>query len=157
GVQLLFLAAREPAGGAADQTVGELLSNLLLIPTGERPSDAGRGLLVDRLGEELAKEVWAGVALALDWSPLDAPEVKPFAAAPGALRSAVARAAGAAMRAWARSAPLLFVLDDGQLADEATLDALEYATLAEAQAAIWVCVFARPAFETARPSWAERC
>jgi len=156
GVQLLFLGAREPAGGDADQTVGELLSKLLLIPSGERPSDAGRSLLVDRLGAELAKEVWAGVALTLDWTPSDAPEVRPFAAAPGALRSAVARAAGAAMRGWAQSAPLLFVLDDGQLADETTLDAIEYATLAEGHAPIWVCVLARPAFETARPSWAER-
>src|SRR5215472_9035422 len=117
----------------------------------------GRALLADLLGDELAVKVWPGAALALGLLSLDSAELAPFAAAPGALRSGAATAAGAAMRRWAEVAPLLLVLDDAQFADEATLDALEYATLTEARAPIWVCVLGRPSFEAARPSWAERC
>jgi tetratricopeptide (TPR) repeat protein len=48
------------------------------------------------------------------------------------------------------------VLDDAHLADAATLDGLEYATLQEGRAPICVCVLARPAFERGRPTWGSR-
>src|SRR5262249_40606771 len=51
---------------------------------------------------------------------------------------------------------LCVVLDDAHFADAAALDALEYAALAEAQAPIWICAFARPTFERTRRSWGER-
>src|SRR5262249_53856647 len=108
-------------------------------------------------GAEVGKEVWPGVALALGWVTPDAPELRGLAAAPGVLRAAAARAVGAALRQWAKAKPLLFVLDDAQFADEATLDALELAALAEARAPIWICVLGRPAFQSGRPNWAERC
>ncbi len=158
GIQLLQLRAREPSGGGADPTIRDLLVKLLRIDgSAGPPKDAGRELLADRLGNELAHEVWAGAALALGWVSLESTDLRPFAAAPGALRSGAARAAGAAMRRWAEEAPLLLVLDDAQFADEATLDAIEYATLSEAASPIWACVLARPAFETGRQGWAERC
>jgi len=157
GTQLLQFRAREPVGGDADQTLRELLSKLLRLPAGERPADGGHALLADRLGPELGKEVWAGVALALGWVTPDAPELRGLSAAPGVLRAAAARAVAAALRQWAQPKPLLFVLDDAQFADEATLDALELAALTEARAPLWICVLARPAFQSGRPNWAERC
>jgi len=156
GGQLLQLRAREPVGGDADQTLRELLTKVLRIPS-DHPSDGGHTLLADRLGPELGKEVWPGVALVFGWVAADAPELRGLAAAPGVLRAAAARAAAAALKRWASEKPLLFVLDDAQFADEATLDAIELATLAEANAPIWTCVLGRPAFESGRPNWAERC
>ena len=41
------------------------------------------------------------------------------------------------MRRLALESPLLLVLDDAQFADDATLDAIEYATLSEAGSPIW--------------------
>jgi len=157
GAQVIQLRAREPSAGDANQTIREMLLKLLKIQGGSCSKEAGRRLLVEQLGNELATEVWPGAALALGVVSLDSTELRPFAAAPGALRSGAARAAGAAMRRWAQGAPLLFILDDAQFTDEAALDALEYATLAEEHSPIWVCVLSRPSFEAARPSWAERC
>jgi predicted ATPase len=154
--QLLQLRAREPVGGDADETLKELLTRLLRLPK-EPPKDAGHALMEERLGPELGKELWAGVALIFGWVSADAPELRGLAAAPGVLRAAAARAAGTALRQWAQAKPLWLVLDDAQFADEATLDAIEFACLAEAQAPIWACILARPAFEAGRPNWADRC
>jgi len=154
---LLQFRPREPIGGDLDQTLRELLIRVLRISYHERPADGGRSLLRQRLGAQLAGEVWAGVALVLGWVSADAAEVRSLAAAPGALRAVVARAAGETIRRWALAKPLLFVLDDAQFADDATLDAIEYATLAENQVPIWACVLARPAFRAGRPNWGARC
>ena len=155
GARLIHFRAREPSAGEADQTIRELLRTLFGIE-GVAGPDPGRRLLADRLGPALASDVWPGAALALGWLSLESEELKPFAAAPGALRSGAARAAGAAMRRLAEKSPLLLVLDDAQFADDATLDAIEYATLSEARSPIWACVFARPSFQAGRPGWAER-
>ncbi len=156
GARLIHLRAQEWVGGQADQTLRELLTKVLGIAA-ESAGDEGRALLTERLGAQLAKEVWPGVALVFGWLSPDAPELSGLAAAPGVLRSAAARAAAGALKRLAAEAPLLFVLDDAQFADEATLDAVELATLAEGEAPIWACVLGRPAFESARPQWAERC
>src|SRR5262249_4263868 len=80
-----------------------------------------------------------------------------FAAAPGALSGAAARALAAALRGYAdQTKPLVLILDDGHFADTTTLDALELATLSEVVAPLCVVGLARPVFERARPSWAER-
>ena len=155
GARLIHLRAREPSAGEADQTIRSLLRTLLRIEGVDDP-DTGRRLLADRLGPALAGEVWPGAALALGWLSLESEELRPFAAAPGVLRSGAARAAGAAMRRLALESPLLLVLDDAQFADDATLDAIEYATLSEAGSPIWACVLARPSFHSGRPGWAER-
>ena len=103
-----------------------------------------------------APEVWAGVAVAMAWAPPEHPELRSLAAAPGALRSAAARALGEALRRSSRAQPLALVIEDAHFVDETALDAIEYATLVEAGCPIWVCVVGRPAFGRGRTAWASR-
>jgi tetratricopeptide (TPR) repeat protein len=152
---LLYLRGRGANHGDADQTLCELLRKVLDLPEAA-PEDKGRTLIMQTLEEEVGGAVWASVALALGWLAPEAPEVRAMAAAPGTLRNAAARALGLGLRRRAAATPLLLVLDDAQFADDATLAGLELATLAEGAAPIWVCVLARPAFESMRPSWGQR-
>ena len=154
-VDVIRLTAQESLVGAVSQLLPELLRRLLDLPT-EAPPDGGRDLLIERFGQSVGEQVWAGAAFALGWIDASHVDVRRLAAAPGALRLAVARAAGEAMRRRARQRPLAIILDDAHLADEATLDALEYSTLKEARARIWACVLVRPSFSAARPNWATR-
>ena len=80
----------------------------------------------------------------MGWAQPDHPEIRELAAAPGALRSAAARAVGEAMRRASRTRAVALVIDDAQFAGETALDAIEYATLKEAGCPIWVCVIGRP-------------
>lgn len=165
GAQVIDLRAREPLVGGADPTVRELLQHALDLPPGP-PADGGRALLASRLGAERAELVPA-VALALGWADGDTspegaragaawPDLRALTAAPGALRAAVSVAAGGALRRRAVRGPVLVVLDDAHLADDAALSALEYAALAEARAPLWICALARPSFEQARPDFGVR-
>src|SRR5262249_33428895 len=120
----------------------------------DAPPDGGRALMAARLEE--GAELWPGVALALGWARPDDAELRHLGAAPGALRAAAARAAGAGLRLRAAGRPVALLLDDAQWADEATLDALEYAAMAEARAPLFACALARPAFLDLRPAWGER-
>ena len=154
-VKVVPLRAKEALSGAGDQTTRELFRYVLGLPA-VCPPDLGRAQLGDRLGADLAREVWAGVAVTMGWVSPDHPDVRSLAAAPGALRAAAARAAGEALRGMARQTPLALVLEDAQFADETALDALEYATLQEAACPIWVAVIGRPAFGSGRTAWASR-
>ena len=154
-MQTLLLRAKEVLGGVGEQTTRELLQRMLALPDAG-PADLGRGLLAAKLGPEIAKEVWGGVAVAMGWAPPEHPELAAMAAAPGALRSAAARAVGEALRQSAKNRPLALVMEDAHFVDETALDALEFATLKEAQAAIWVCVVGRPSFGRGRAGWAGR-
>jgi tetratricopeptide (TPR) repeat protein len=154
-VQVLGMRAKEVLGGAGDQTTRELFRHVLRLPA-ICPPDLGRAELAKRLGPELAREVWAGVAVTMGWVSPEHPDVRTLAAAPGALRAAAARAAGEALRGMSRKKPLALVLEDAHFADETALDALEYATLQEAACPIWVAVFGRPAFGSGRTAWASR-
>ncbi len=151
----LDLRAREPVGGDADQTLRELLWRALQLPAA-RPDDGGRASVVERLGREQGEEVWPAVALVLGWLEPESPELARFAAAPGVLRAAAARAAGGALRQIGREHALVLLLDDAQWADEVTLNALEYATQPEPGLRLWVCVLARPAFAATRPRWGDQ-
>ena len=153
--QLLFVRAKEVLGGVEEQTTRELLRSALSLPD-TAPPDLGRALVAERLGAEIAKEVWAGVAITMGWAPPEHPELRALTAAPGAIRSAAARAAGEALRAKARKRALALVLEDAQFVDETALDALEYAALAEEGCPIWICVVARPTFGRGRTDWAGR-
>jgi len=153
--QMLFVRAKEVLGGVEEQTTREMLRSTLALPDAA-PADLGRALLAERLGGEIAKEVWAGVAITMGWAPPEHPELKALTAAPGAIRSAAARAAGEALRAKARKRALALVLEDAQFVDETALDALEYAALAEAGCPIWICVVGRPSFGRGRTDWAGR-
>ena len=135
-METVFIRAKEPLGGMPEQTTREMLMRLVALPD-EAPPDLGRARLATRLGAEVAREVWAGVAVAMGWAPPEHPEIRELAAAPGALRSSAARAVGEAMRRTA-------------------LDAIEYATLKEVGCSIWVCVVGRPSFGHGRTAWARR-
>jgi hypothetical protein len=154
GLDLFRLTAQEGVLSGVSQVFPELLRRLLDLPS-ESPERGGRALLVSLLGDTAEKN-WAGAAHALGWIDADHPEVRRLAAAPGALRLAAARAAGEAMRRRGQRKPLALVLDDAHLADEATLDAIEYATLKDVAARVWVLVLVRPTFIGSRPGWGSR-
>jgi tetratricopeptide (TPR) repeat protein len=154
-MQTLFVRAKEVLGGVGEQTTRELLQRLLSLPDAS-PPDLGRALVADKLGAEVAAEVWAGVAVVMGWAAPDHPELHAFAAAPGAIRSAAARALGEALRQLALKRPLVLVVEDAHFADETALDAIEYATLKEAAMPIWVCVVGRPSFGRSRTGWGGR-
>jgi tetratricopeptide (TPR) repeat protein len=77
-------------------------------------------------------------------------------APPGTSRHAAARAVAEHLRQRAREAPLVLLLDDAHLADPTSLDALEMATLAGAQAPLWICAAGRPTLLGLRPHFGER-
>ena len=154
-MQTVFVRAKEVLGGVGEQTTRELLQRALSLPD-EAPADLGRALLAEELGAETSAEVWAGVAVAMAWAPPEHPELRSLAAAPGALRSAAARALGEGLRRSSRAKPLALVIEDAHFVDETALDAIEYATLVEAACPIWVCVIGRPAFGRGRTAWASR-
>jgi tetratricopeptide (TPR) repeat protein len=154
-IQTVFIRAKEVLGGAAGQTAREILIRALSLPE-TAPPDLGRSLLVSVLGPEMGKEVWAGVAVAMGWAPPEHPDLGALAAAPGALRSGAARAAGEALRLMSRQRPLAIIVEDAHFVDETALDALEFAALKEAGCPIWVCVVGRPSFGRGRTAWAGR-
>ncbi|WP_437675626.1 serine/threonine-protein kinase [Sorangium sp. So ce131] len=159
--EVIELHTGEPVAGGADRVAREILQHALALPTSP-PADGGSALLRRRLGDAQYAKHGAAVALALGWigdgegGAARYPELRALAAAPGALRAALAVAAGEALRRRAYETPLLVILDDAHEADDAALAALEYAALAEARAPLFICAFARPVFERARPAWGER-
>jgi tetratricopeptide (TPR) repeat protein len=153
--ELLFVRAKEVLGGAGELTARELLRSTLSLPDAA-PADFGRTLLAERLGAETAREVWAGVAVTMGWAPPEHPELRALTSAPGAIRSAAARAAGEGLRARSRKRALAVVVEDAHFVDETALDALEYAALAEAGCPLWICVVGRPSFGRGRTDWAGR-
>jgi tetratricopeptide (TPR) repeat protein len=154
-LRVVLLRAKEALGGAGDQTTRDLFRRFLELPA-TSPPEFGRALLAERLGPDVARETWAGVAVTMGWASPDHPELRALAAAPGALRAAAARAAGEALRAASRKQPVALLLEDAQFADETALDALEYATLQEAACPLWVLVLGRPSFGSGRTAWSVR-
>ncbi|HMI85066.1 MAG TPA: protein kinase [Polyangiaceae bacterium] len=153
--QVVAMAAHDSIGGAVYQTLRDMLERVLDIGN-EVPDDSGQKTIIERLGQTVGAQSWAAVALVMGWVTAEHPEVRSLSAAPGALRAALARALGEGLRIRARQTPLALVLDDAHLADAATLDGLEYATLQEGNAPLIVCVLARPALERGRPTWGSR-
>jgi tetratricopeptide (TPR) repeat protein len=162
GFEVIRLSAHD---GGVSKVLPELLRRVLDLPKtrGELPRlSTQEGADLQELRELLNpdrsafSETWAAVAHALGWIEADHPELRRLAAAPGALRSASARAAGEALQRRAAEKPTALLLDDAHFADEATLDALEYATLNDAAAPLWICVLAPPSFAGSRPSWGSR-
>jgi tetratricopeptide (TPR) repeat protein/nicotinamide riboside kinase len=137
---------------------GEVLSLLALAVVGGARSATieGREALLRSALPPAEADAWPGLALALGWLEPDAPELRAWASAPGALAALVRRTVGEVLRLEAARQPLCIVLDDAHLADPATLDALEYAALAEEGADLFACALARPSFSEARSAWGER-
>ncbi|MGK3999715.1 protein kinase domain-containing protein [Sorangium sp. So ce1024] len=146
--QLIALRAARPLAG--ERASGELLARVLEADAGAPPADP-RAFCAERLGEELAEEAWKAVAAALGWMP---PEQA--GASPLSLRQGTMRAIAEGLRRRAREAPVAVVLDDAHWADDAALDALEFATLDAAGCRLWVLVTAHPRFEDMRRSWGAR-
>jgi tetratricopeptide (TPR) repeat protein len=154
-VQTVFIRAKEVLGGGAGPTAREIFVRALALPE-TAPPDLGRARLTEALGAEMAKECWAGVAVAMGWASPEHPDLRVHAAAPGALRAGAARAAGEALRLMSRKRPLAVIVEDAHFVDEAALDALEFAALKEAACPIWIVVVGRPSFGAGRQAWAGR-
>ncbi|HVZ71866.1 MAG TPA: protein kinase [Polyangia bacterium] len=154
-VQTIFIRAKEVLGGGQGQTAREILTRALALPEAA-PADFGRALLTEAMGPDMARDCWAGVAVAMGWAPPEHPEIKAQAAAPGALRAGAARGAGEALRIMSRKKPLVVIVEDAHFVDETALDALEFATLKEAACPMWICVVGRPNFGQGRTAWAGR-
>jgi tetratricopeptide (TPR) repeat protein len=150
GAAIIELRAREPIEGEGDGNLRALLARCFTLPA-DKPADRGQALL-----GELGPTLWPAAALALGWMSPDEPELRALGAAPGLLRATVSRSVGEALRRLARQRPLAVIFDDAHFADDATLDAIEYATMPEALVPLWVCVAARPALAQMKPSWGER-
>jgi hypothetical protein len=153
--EILSLRAREPVDGDSEATLQEMLRRTLELPGAPEPEE-GRRLLVDRLGPEMGEQLYGSVALILGWIPPQDPSVRALVATPGVLRQMATTAVGEGLRRLALRGPLCLILDDAHWADQATLDALEYATLDEQPVPLWVCVLARPHLETVRSGWGTR-
>jgi eukaryotic-like serine/threonine-protein kinase len=157
-VEVLIVRPKEVFGQLGDEATREILRGVLPLPwlAPAMPLHYIRDLLTERLGTGMAKDLSAGVAVAMGWASPDHPDIRDFAAAPGALRSAAARAAGELLRRWSRRTPLAVIIDDAQFVDDTALDALEFAALQEAACPIWICVATRPAFSLRRQGWGGR-
>ncbi|MCG8424251.1 MAG: protein kinase [Proteobacteria bacterium] len=156
GVELLDLRAPEPIGGDASGALRALLLRVASV-RGHDDADALRAQLSARLGDKLAAESWPAVAWVLGAISRDDPEFRRLAAVPRALHDSLVRAVGGILVSLAAAHPTCLVIDDAQFADEATLDALEYATRSPGDLPLWICVLARPNFETMRPEWGQQC
>jgi serine/threonine protein kinase/predicted ATPase len=157
-VEVIFIRAQEVFGRLGEGTTQELLRRLLgpLATSAAASDDLRRRQLAELVGTSVAKELWPGIAVAAGWASPDHTDIRAIAAAPGALRSAAARALGELLRARSRHGPVALILDDAQLADETVLDALEFATLREAACRLWICALARPLLRQRRPTWGAR-
>ncbi|NUQ72090.1 MAG: protein kinase [Polyangiaceae bacterium] len=148
--QLIQMTAAQPLTGKASFTSRELLARVLEVPATDRPPDP-REFCIAKLGTELGEEVWRAVSAALGWIT-----VEETGASPWALRQGTMRAIAEGLRRRARERPIAVILDSAHWADEAALDALEYATLDAPGCALWVLVTAHPRFEDMRRSWGSR-
>lgn len=154
-IRVEALRALEPIASVVDSTVDDLLRRLLNLPKAA-PVDGGHHHFVAVLGREFVEEVELGLRIALGWIDDDARELESLRAAPGALRSTAVIAVGRTLRKLAQSQTLAIIVDDAQFADDTLLDALEFATMREGAARLWVCLLARPSLHKARPTIGAR-
>ncbi|MCB9653670.1 MAG: protein kinase [Deltaproteobacteria bacterium] len=150
--RLLTIRGRDTALGDTGDTLVTLLRQTCAVAA-TPPEDRRE---IQKLLEPQVEDAWAPVAFALGWLPIDAPELAPFAHAPGALRSATTRGLAQALRRMAGDKGLLLVMDDAHFADATTLDGLELAALSGTRGPLWLCTLVRPDFESLRPMWSDR-
>jgi eukaryotic-like serine/threonine-protein kinase len=148
--EVFAFRCQEGMDGGQSRNIADLLRWGLGINR-DLPLGEGRALLAKAFGLAPEDLSWAPAALALGWIQLDHPDLKELLSAPGALRAAIARTMGEALRLASKRQPVMIVADDAHLADETLLDGLEYATLKEADAAVWVCLLTRPSLLVGRP------
>ena len=148
GAQVLSVRAAQPLPGEATREAAEVLRFALDAP-GLPPGDV-RAFCEERLGEAIGAAAWPAVAATLGWG---APE---GGAPPASRHHDLTRAIAEGLRRRARRAPIAVILDDAHWADDAVLDALEYATLDGAGVALWAVVVAHPRFDSLRRTWGTR-
>ncbi|HEU5060225.1 MAG TPA: protein kinase, partial [Kofleriaceae bacterium] len=153
--EIVDLRAHQPVGGDADRLLRELARRSLDLDDTAGP-ETGAERAIARLGPELARILWPPLALTMRWMAADDEQLRPLGAAPGVLRASAARAAGELLRRRAARRPLVCLVDDAHLADDASLDALEHAAMAEGEVPIWIGLFARPGLARARPGLGSR-
>ncbi|WP_437781427.1 protein kinase domain-containing protein [Sorangium sp. So ce1097] len=146
--RVISLRAAQPLPGEAARDAAELLRQVLDAPA-DPPADPA-AFCRERLGDALGAATWPAVAAALGWSP------PAGGGAPASLHHGVVQALGEGLRRLARRAPVAVLLDDAHWADDALVDALEYATLDGAGVALWVVVAAHPRFDVVRRAWGAR-
>jgi serine/threonine protein kinase/tetratricopeptide (TPR) repeat protein len=154
---VITLRAEQPTAGDARPTSRELLRRILGVTGSESPG-AIKDLCTYQLGSEAARAVWPAVAATLG---LDVPEAA--AVAPSAVHSGVMRAIAAGLSRMASGLgragtgrPVAVIIDDAHWADDAALDAIEYATLDADARPLWVVVAAQPRLENLRRMWGAR-
>jgi serine/threonine protein kinase/tetratricopeptide (TPR) repeat protein len=153
--EVIDLRAHQPMGGDADRLLRELGRRALDLDA-STDAEIGAERAIARLGPELARILWPPLALTMGWMAADDDQLRRLGAAPGVLRASAARAIGELVRRRAARRPLLCVIDDAHLADDASLDALEHAALADGEVPIWIGLFARPTLARARPGLGGR-
>ncbi|WP_437288652.1 serine/threonine-protein kinase [Sorangium sp. So ce406] len=146
--RVISLRAAQPLPGEPAREAAELLRQVLEAPA-DPPADPA-AFCRERLGDALGSATWPAVAAALGWSP------PAGGGAPASLHLGVVQAIGEGLRRLARRGPVAVLLDDAHRADDALVDALEYATLDGAGVALWVVVAAHPRFEQVRRAWGAR-
>lgn len=149
--RVVALKAPDPTYGSRENTLRRLLNAIVALP--ERAPDEPEQLLHAKLGVRLPPDVVLGVSLAMGWIENTHPAVVRLKAAPGAMRSTLAKALGEMLLARAAAQPLHVVVDDAQFLDDAALDAFEYATRGGLEAPLWICLFARVGFSQSRSAW----
>ncbi len=151
-MKVLRFVAREPVGRDPDELLRDVFRQLLRLPEGLDAASA-RPLLSDRLGAA-GREGFGALALLFGWLSEDDREVKNLMAAPGALRAALARAGGEAIRLLAQEGPLCLLLDDVQWFESVTLEALEQASTSPVP--LLVVALGRPEFKDSFPRFGQR-
>jgi eukaryotic-like serine/threonine-protein kinase len=154
--ETVCLAAPAPDGRRERPLLHDLLRAALSLDHCQPDTAHVRDACRCWLDNDLAELAWPAAA-----RTLDAMTASDFAAAsrlasPTAVRQTLARAIGEALRRKATATPLALMIDDAQWADYTSLDALELATLADSEGALWVCVAARPQLLEVRPNWGAR-
>lgn len=147
--RVLSVSARRPGAGDSERVLRTLL-RMVLGTLDKSPPDDPRALCQELLGDRLGAEVWQGVAVQLGWVPAQAVGVLP-----GRLRQDAVRAIGQGLQRLAAHGPIVVLLDDGQWADDLTLDALEHATR-EGAFPLWICILATPRLAQTRPALGSR-
>ena len=160
-VEVIELRARRQVFGNADRTLRELLERLLDLPATLPPEGAEELLRIawrrsgSRTWSPRWRSPWAGPRERSErvdgaWIADDGsgPRRSPIGADPGD-RGSVAPA-GRAETDW----PWCSTMPTSPT--RSLLGALEYATLAEARAPLWICALGRPGFKVDHPAWGER-
>lgn len=166
-VRVIALRARPSRNRASKHTLAEFArvamaafsaEHTAKLPSGmyasrDGPLQLGRAILRELIRDLLPGDQWLPLAQTLGWVSLDTHDRENTGSRALSGRE---RAVGELLRYLAKMGSLACILDDAHLADEATLDALEYATEAQCELPIWVCTLAGTSFQQARPNWGMR-